>query len=72
MPAPKWERLAEHIRNQIKSGELKPGDKLPSSAQLKAKHNISDSVVRYAMHALRTEGLVESTQGLGVFVAEPK
>lgn len=72
MPAPKWEQLADHIRNKIKTGELKPGDKLPSTAQLKAEHKVSDSVVRYAMHALRTEGLVESTQGLGVFVAEGK
>ncbi|HEX5540856.1 MAG TPA: winged helix-turn-helix domain-containing protein [Micromonospora sp.] len=72
MPAPKWEKLANHIRQQIKSGELKPGDKLPSTAQLKAEHKISDSVIRYAMHALRTEGLVESTHGVGVFVAQPK
>jgi DNA-binding GntR family transcriptional regulator len=72
MPAPKWERLADHIRQQIQSGELKPGDKLPSTAQLKAEHGVSDSVIRYAMHALRAEGLVESVQGLGVFVAERK
>lgn len=70
MPATKWEKLAEHIRSQIRAGELKPGDKLPSTAQLKAEHGVSDSVIRYAMHALRTEGLVESTHGVGVFVAE--
>ncbi|MFY1697131.1 MULTISPECIES: winged helix-turn-helix domain-containing protein [unclassified Solwaraspora] len=67
-----WEKLADHIRAQIRSGELQPGDKLPSTAQLKAEHDISDSVIRYAMHALRTEGLVESAHGVGVFVAEPK
>ncbi|MFY1700484.1 winged helix-turn-helix domain-containing protein [Micromonospora sp. WMMA1923] len=70
MPATKWEKLAEHIRTQIKAGELKPGDKLPSTAQLKAEHGVSDSVIRYAMHALRTEGLVTSAHGVGVFVAE--
>ena len=37
MPATKWETLAEHIRNQIRIGELKPGDKLPSTAQLKGR-----------------------------------
>lgn len=72
MPATKWEKLAEHIRNQIRTGDLKPGDKLPSTAQLKAEHGVSDSVIRYAMHALRTEGLVESAHGVGVFVAEPR
>jgi DNA-binding GntR family transcriptional regulator len=68
MPAPKWEQLADHIRRQITSGELKPGDKLPSTARLKAEHKVSDSVIRFTMHALRVEGLIESTQGLGVFV----
>ena len=72
MPATKWEKLADHIRTQIKTGELKPGDKLPSTAQLKAEHQVSDAVIRYAMHALRTEGLVESVHGVGVFVTERK
>jgi Transcriptional regulators len=72
MPATKWETLAEHIRNQIRIGELKPGDKLPSTAQLKAEHGVSNAVIRYAVHALRTEGLVESIHGVGVFVAERK
>ncbi|MDG4785686.1 winged helix-turn-helix domain-containing protein [Micromonospora sp. WMMD1102] len=72
MPVTKWEKLANHIRNQVQTGELKPGDKLPSTAQLKAEHDVSDAVIRYAMHALRTEGLVESVHGVGVFVAQPK
>ena len=70
MPAPKWERLAEHIRNQIKSGELKPGDKLPSTAQLKEEHGVSQTVVRQAILVLQTQGLVEGVHGVGVFVAE--
>lgn len=68
-PATKWEKLAYHIRQQIQAGELKPGDKLPSTAALKREHRVSDSVIRYAMHALRTEGLVQSVHGVGVFVA---
>ncbi|WP_326561620.1 winged helix-turn-helix domain-containing protein [Micromonospora sp. NBC_01796] len=72
VPATKWEKLADHIREQIRTGVLKPGDQLPSTAQLKAEHNVGDGVVRYAMHALRTEGLVESAHGVGVFVAEKK
>ncbi|MER5335595.1 winged helix-turn-helix domain-containing protein [Micromonospora sp. NPDC002717] len=71
MPAmPKWARLADHIRQQIASGELVPGDKLPSTAQLCQEHGVSTIVVRQAIFALRTEGLVEGVQGVGVFVAE--
>ena len=72
VPTTKWEKLAGDIRNKIKSGQLRPGDQLPSTAQLKKEHGVSDSVIRYAMHALRTEGLVESLHGVGVFVAGGK
>ena len=71
MPAkPKWAQLADHIREQIASGELAPGDKLPSTAQLCREHDVSAGVVNHAMIVLKTEGLVEGVHGLGVFVAE--
>lgn len=71
MPAkPKWERLADHIRAQIMSGELAPGDKLPSTSELSREHGVSAIVVRQAIFKLRTEELVEGVQGVGVFVAE--
>jgi GntR family transcriptional regulator len=71
MPAkPKWEQLADHIREQISSGQLAPGDKLPSTSQLTKEHAVSAIVVRQAIFKLRTEGLIEGVQGVGVFVAE--
>ncbi|MFI6268967.1 winged helix-turn-helix domain-containing protein [Micromonospora zamorensis] len=71
MPAkPKWAQLADHIREQIASGELAPGDKLPSTSQLRAEHDVSAGVVRQAILVLQTQGLVEGVHGLGVFVAE--
>ncbi|MEV4386921.1 winged helix-turn-helix domain-containing protein [Micromonospora sp. NPDC049580] len=71
MPAkPKWAQLADQIREQIASGELAPGDKLPSTAQLRAEHGVSAGVVRQAILVLQTQGLVEGVHGLGVFVAE--
>ncbi|MEU3453615.1 winged helix-turn-helix domain-containing protein [Micromonospora sp. NPDC006766] len=71
MPAkPKWAQLADLIREQIASGELAPGDKLPSTAQLCGQHGVSAGVVNHAMIVLKTEGLVEGVHGLGVFVKE--
>jgi DNA-binding GntR family transcriptional regulator len=71
MPAkPKWERLADHLRAQIESGELAPGAKLPSTSQLCQEHDVSAIVVRQAIFKLRTEGLIEGVQGVGVFVIE--
>lgn len=47
-----------------------PGDKLPSTAQLKAEHGVSTTVVRQAILVLQTQGWVEGVHGLGVFVSE--
>ncbi|KAB1912946.1 winged helix-turn-helix domain-containing protein [Micromonospora sp. AMSO31t] len=67
---PKWEQLADHIRSQIESGDLAPGDQLPSTAQLKAQHGVSATVVRQAILVLQTQGWVQGVHGLGVFVAQ--
>ncbi|WP_422735995.1 winged helix-turn-helix domain-containing protein [Micromonospora sp. WMMD729] len=67
---PKWEQLADHIRSQIESGELAPGDKLPSTMQLKTQHGVSTTVVRQAILVLQTQGWVQGVHGLGVFVAD--
>jgi DNA-binding GntR family transcriptional regulator len=71
MPAkPKWERIADEIRSKIESGELAPGDKLPSTSQLRAEYGVSAGVVRQAILVLQTQGLVEGVHGLGVFVSD--
>lgn len=71
MPAKaKWALIADGIRAQIKSGELAPGDKLPSTSELCRQHDVSAIVVRQAINALKIEGLVEGVGGVGVFVAD--
>ncbi|MEH0984192.1 winged helix-turn-helix domain-containing protein [Micromonospora sp. CPCC 205556] len=71
MPAKaKWALIADGIRAQIQSGELAPGDKLPSTSELCRQHGVSSIVVRQAINALKIEGLVEGVGGVGVFVAE--
>ncbi|GHJ06692.1 hypothetical protein TPA0907_10590 [Micromonospora humidisoli] len=67
---PKWQQLADRIRGQIESGELAPGDQLPSTIQLKTEHGVSTTVVRQAILVLQTQGWVQGVHGLGVFVAE--
>ncbi|MFY1672158.1 winged helix-turn-helix domain-containing protein [Plantactinospora sp. WMMB334] len=69
-PSPKWVELAERIRRQIESGELSPGDKLPSTSQLCDIYGVSSIVVRNAMLTLKAEGLVVGVPGVGVYVAE--
>lgn len=63
------DRLAQRLIAQITSGALKPGDRLPTEQQLAVAHGVSRTVVREAMHQLKSRALVLARQGSGVFVA---
>ncbi|RYZ05187.1 MAG: FadR family transcriptional regulator, partial [Comamonadaceae bacterium] len=65
------DRLAARLAAQIASGMLRPGDRLPTEQQLAATHGVSRTVVREAVHQLKSKSLVQSRQGSGVFVAAP-
>ena len=69
---PGYLQIADDIREQIDSGELRPGALLRSTAQLCADYKVSPSVVKAAISVLRTEGLVIGMQGKGVFVTDPQ
>jgi GntR family transcriptional regulator, transcriptional repressor for pyruvate dehydrogenase complex len=64
------DRLAALLGAQIEGGRLAPGDRLPTEQQLAAAHGVSRTVVREALHQLKSRALVQSRQGSGVFVAE--
>lgn len=64
------DRLAARLIVQIESGRLQPGERLPSEAQLAATHGVSRSVVREAVHQVKSRGLVLSRQGSGVYVSQ--
>ena len=62
------DRLASRIAGQIDSGRFGPGDRLPTEQALAAEHGVSRTVVREAVHQLRSRGLLRSRQGSGVYV----
>ncbi|MFK0386572.1 MULTISPECIES: FadR/GntR family transcriptional regulator [Rhizobium/Agrobacterium group] len=64
-------KVSDELRSQIVKGRYKTGDRLPSEAQLTQEFGVSRTVVREAIAALRSDGLVEPRQGAGVFVLEP-
>ncbi len=63
------DRLAALLHSQIERGELNPGDRLPTEPALSAQHGVSRTVVREAVSRLRSQGLLISRQGSGVYVA---
>jgi GntR family transcriptional repressor for pyruvate dehydrogenase complex len=65
------DRLAARLAAQVEAGALRPGDRLPTEPQLAQAHGVSRTVVREAVHQLKSQGLLVSRQGSGVFVAPP-
>ncbi|GAA0529447.1 GntR family transcriptional regulator [Paractinoplanes ferrugineus] len=64
------EALAQHIRQQIASGQLKPGDKLPSLAEMTEGQAISKGTAQRGIDKLKAEGLIESRHGAGNYVRD--
>ena len=62
------QRVVAGLKDKIFAGELPPGHKLPSEAELIEEFDVSRTVVREAVTRLRAEGLVETFQGRGSFV----
>src|SRR2546421_11755065 len=65
--------LFDQLADEIKSGRLSPGERLPTEQELTRAARVRRTVVREAVAALRAEGLVVTRQGVGAFVsAEPQ
>src|SRR5438445_6493577 len=71
-PLPLYYQVQEILRTGIVQGRLKPGDRIPTEAELCAKHDVSRITVRQAVTALVNEGLLYRTRGRGTFVASPR
>jgi len=61
--------LVELLAKEITSGKLAPGARLLTEQEMMATFGVSRTVVREAVSALRSEGLVLTRQGVGAFVA---
>ena len=65
---PASEQIADALREQIRSGELSPGEKLPSGAELTASYGVAKQTVTNALRQLQEEGLIVNRAGRGAFV----
>ncbi|MEO3799981.1 GntR family transcriptional regulator [Nonomuraea sp. B1E8] len=68
--APKYQRIADELRREIRDGTLRPEDRLPAETALVERFKVSAPTVRQALGVLRAEGLVESRHGIGTFVKQ--
>lgn len=65
---PIYRRIADRLRNQILSGELRDGDRLPGENAIMAEYGIARATARQALAVLINEGLAVPRRGSGVYV----
>ena len=65
---PVYHQLAKILRQQIATGQLRPGDQIPSESQLCEQYEISPMTARRALMVLLDEGLTTAAPGRGTFV----
>lgn len=68
LPDPLHRQLADQLIHAIRSGELRPGDALPSEHALRRRFSVSRVTVRAALDRLDTMGLITRRRGRGTFV----
>lgn len=62
--------IVDRVKNQIVTGELKPGDKIPTEMEFVEALGVSRNVVREAIKVLEASGLVEIRRADGTYVVE--
>lgn len=67
-PAPPYRQIAAILRRQIESGQLAPGDVLPSEKRLQQEFGVARETARRAVRVLREEGLTITIPGRGTYV----
>ena len=65
-----YEQIVNQLKNGIISGELKPGEAMPSIRRLASDLEVSVITTKRAYEELEKEGLVRSVSGKGFYVCE--
>jgi GntR family transcriptional regulator len=69
---PIYRQLMDQIRQAVARGRLRAGSRLPSVRVLSRELVVNPNTVARAYTELEREGVLNTRQGLGVFVAEPQ
>jgi GntR family transcriptional regulator len=72
LSTPLYHQVRDLLLEEIQSGDISPGERIPSEAELEARYEISRITVRQAIQTLVQEGLLYRQQGRGTFVARPR
>lgn len=70
-PEPRYAAIKKYVLDGISRGELKPGDRVESEAELIKRFNVSRMTAHRALSELRNSGVLVRLPGVGSFVANP-
>jgi GntR family transcriptional regulator len=70
--APLYYQIAASLRDQIESGKLVPGSRLPPERELSELLGVNRMTLRQALQVLEGQGLLIRRQGDGTYVSDPK
>lgn len=65
---PLYKQIQEDIRYMIRSGQLRPGDRVPSETELAERYHVSKITTKNAINGLAEEGILTRHRGKGTFV----
>ncbi len=71
MTLPLQQRIATALRDQIESGQLKPGDEIPTIAAVAQQWGVTTVTAQRALATLKEEGLITGGRGKPATVREP-
>ncbi|MEV1072419.1 winged helix-turn-helix domain-containing protein [Micromonospora parva] len=69
---PDYIRISDEIIGDLRSGKVKPGDKLPSIADMSDRFDVSSSTIQMVYVRLEALRVIRRHQGKGIFVTDPK
>ncbi len=68
----KYKKVIDWITENIDSGAMRPGEKIPSENELCSRFELSRQTIRHAIAKLAEDGLLESRRGSGTYVADQR
>ncbi|MEU2544074.1 TetR/AcrR family transcriptional regulator C-terminal domain-containing protein [Streptomyces roseolus] len=71
-PEPRYSRIVGELRQRIETGELAPGERVPSTREITRQWGVAMATATKVLTELRHEGLVRAVPGVGTVVSAPE
>ncbi|MFH9954019.1 TetR/AcrR family transcriptional regulator C-terminal domain-containing protein [Streptomyces roseolus] len=71
-PEPRYSRIVGELRQRIETGELAPGERVPSTREITRQWGVAMATATKVLTELRREGLVRAVPGVGTVVSAPE